>query len=537
MRRLEPEDERLKKPARQEAEPAQDAVAARGEADANLAALQRSLGNAAVGRLFGRGSAEGRGRTEAEAEADSVEPGRDVLQELEGAGPGEPLPQDLRAELAPSSGGTLDGVRLHTDERAAGLADRLDAVAFTRGRDIFFARGAFDSASPAGRETLAHEAAHVAQQQAGSVPAGAIQRQRRRRAHATEVTFTPEEVAEETIEVERAEIGQGSTPQQFIDFQLGRLRDAIGLYWSNYRDGLQNFETTMALAADQEQETSYLSTTFKTVGKFLLDEAIDAVGEVSGPVGKALSLAKDLAEAWVEERDRAEGAGGEVQIRSYIVDLRTGIGQLQGRMQTEVNNQREGALQEFGWSSRAPSEGGDTLIGESAVTGLGATFLNGLRHRVDLFEHAIPDTARFQQKFAENFAGPHSRSGAWEGTGGLYISMDVTREQAGIAILTQIQDIDSTWELVSTAPNPGRIAQNLQDSLRAQGKKPYESTLPKMIHLRLNGIDGYIYVQGTDLRRYEARSNYDLPPFEEAWGDILVMQRIQRIDRIHGSSG
>lgn len=69
-------------------------------------------------------------------------------------------------------GADFGGVRVHTDERADALNRSLRARAFTTGADIFFRRGAYDPASPGGREVLAHELTHVVQQQ--GMPAGMV---------------------------------------------------------------------------------------------------------------------------------------------------------------------------------------------------------------------------------------------------------------------------------------------------------------------------------------------------------------------------
>lgn len=65
--------------------------------------------------------------------------------------------------------------RLHTGPDAARTADRLDARAFTVGRDVGFARGAFAPETPAGRRLIGHELTHVEQQTAGR--AVGVQRQ------------------------------------------------------------------------------------------------------------------------------------------------------------------------------------------------------------------------------------------------------------------------------------------------------------------------------------------------------------------------
>jgi outer membrane protein OmpA-like peptidoglycan-associated protein len=56
-------------------------------------------------------------------------------------------------------------VRVHTDAPAAASARALRARAFTLGSDIAFAAGRYAPSTPAGRSLIAHELAHVVQQQ------------------------------------------------------------------------------------------------------------------------------------------------------------------------------------------------------------------------------------------------------------------------------------------------------------------------------------------------------------------------------------
>jgi hypothetical protein len=58
-------------------------------------------------------------------------------------------------------------VRLHVDAEADRLAATLGARAFTSGRDIFFRSGAYAPGRPDGQRLLAHELAHVPQQERG----------------------------------------------------------------------------------------------------------------------------------------------------------------------------------------------------------------------------------------------------------------------------------------------------------------------------------------------------------------------------------
>jgi hypothetical protein len=61
----------------------------------------------------------------------------------------------------------FSGVRVHADEAAAAAAAALGADAWTFGPRMVFAGGRFRPETPHGRRLLAHELAHVVQQQAG----------------------------------------------------------------------------------------------------------------------------------------------------------------------------------------------------------------------------------------------------------------------------------------------------------------------------------------------------------------------------------
>lgn len=77
---------------------------------------------------------------------------------------GQPLPRSLRRDMEPRFQADFSEVRVHTGEVAARASRRLNAAAFTAGRDVFFGRGSFQPEAPAGRQLIAHELAHTIQQ-------------------------------------------------------------------------------------------------------------------------------------------------------------------------------------------------------------------------------------------------------------------------------------------------------------------------------------------------------------------------------------
>ncbi|WP_224367391.1 eCIS core domain-containing protein [Hyalangium versicolor] len=80
-------------------------------------------------------------------------------------GQGHSLPSAVGSFMGSALGTSFEQVRVHTGESAAQMNSALSARAFTHGTDIYFNRGEYNPGSRAGQHLLAHELAHVAQQQ------------------------------------------------------------------------------------------------------------------------------------------------------------------------------------------------------------------------------------------------------------------------------------------------------------------------------------------------------------------------------------
>ncbi|MCH8303747.1 MAG: DUF4157 domain-containing protein, partial [Candidatus Marinimicrobia bacterium] len=84
-------------------------------------------------------------------------------------GGGQPLPVSTRAFFEPRFKRDFSGVRLHTDSRAAETAKSINARAFTVGRNIAFGAGQYSPDTSTGKQLLAHELTHTAQQSVGVI--------------------------------------------------------------------------------------------------------------------------------------------------------------------------------------------------------------------------------------------------------------------------------------------------------------------------------------------------------------------------------
>lgn len=76
---------------------------------------------------------------------------------------GQPLADDVRASMERRYSQPLDHVRVHTDDRAAGLCDRFAARAFAFRNHIAFGSGAYTPGTDQGQRLIRHELSHVMQ--------------------------------------------------------------------------------------------------------------------------------------------------------------------------------------------------------------------------------------------------------------------------------------------------------------------------------------------------------------------------------------
>lgn len=94
--------------------------------------------------------------------------GLEALSRAHGASrsPGQPLDRATRAEMSSRFAYDFSRVRIHTDSQAGESARAVQALAYTTGDDVIFATGRYSPHTPQGRLLLAHELAHVVQQEA-----------------------------------------------------------------------------------------------------------------------------------------------------------------------------------------------------------------------------------------------------------------------------------------------------------------------------------------------------------------------------------
>ncbi len=79
-------------------------------------------------------------------------------------GKGQSLPDDVKSTMGNAFNTDFSSVKIHTDQTAIQLTKKLGAKAFTRGKDIYFNKGEYQTSTNQGKKLLAHELTHVVQQ-------------------------------------------------------------------------------------------------------------------------------------------------------------------------------------------------------------------------------------------------------------------------------------------------------------------------------------------------------------------------------------
>lgn len=146
---------------------AQQAVSTPGdrhevEADRAAEAVVRGDHGFSLSRLGG-GAGTPRRRQEKHT-TEVTAPGTERVAEATDLGGGAPLDAGTRSMMEARLGHDFGRVRVHNDAPADQAARGIGALAYTSGTDIAFASGQYEPHTPGGQHLIAHELAHVVQQ-------------------------------------------------------------------------------------------------------------------------------------------------------------------------------------------------------------------------------------------------------------------------------------------------------------------------------------------------------------------------------------
>jgi HEAT repeat protein len=225
-------------------------------------------------------------------------------------GSGSPLPKPPRAFFESRFGHDFTAVRIHSDSRSARLARSVNARAFTLGQDIVFGPGEYSPETGEGTRLLAHELAHVVQQQKSQAT---IQRQPAK-GGGSRPFFSPAiDEAYDQLDI----IREGQLPLEFYrrpeiralsfgerqDMEFQRKLKAI------YRLGdLRDQRAVLTLVAVLEDKIFPIQS-YSPAQKLLLQQAAaESLGKIGGKV--ALSKLSDLLLKSKDPKERMMAARG-----------------------------------------------------------------------------------------------------------------------------------------------------------------------------------------------------------------------------------
>ncbi|MBZ6494852.1 DUF4157 domain-containing protein [Natrinema longum] len=257
-----------------------------------------------------------------------------VQQVLEKSG--HPIDPDLTTQLNERMDADFWDVRIHTGSEAAAACDAIDARAFTCGSDIVFNSGEYEPDSPEGQYLLAHELAHVKQQNGGA-----------------EVSMMPQEEAELEIDpdprLEREaddaatnalEDGPVVVNRKGIDTHIQRSAKGDGMLYEAVED-LQNQVEGLENRQSQIMETMLEATPGAPEGFDLKGAAAKgvagfaagaSVGSILGPgaaitgaggafIGMASAVAGDVAKETVGTLADGRPGGKAEMIEDMYLDM------------------------------------------------------------------------------------------------------------------------------------------------------------------------------------------------------------------------
>jgi hypothetical protein len=99
----------------------------------------------------------------------SVAAPADTAHVVDSLGSGRPLDAGVSARLGPALGADVSRVEVHDDPASAAITGSLGAAAITVGHHVAFASGQYEPGTPLGDALIAHELAHVIQQDGGAL--------------------------------------------------------------------------------------------------------------------------------------------------------------------------------------------------------------------------------------------------------------------------------------------------------------------------------------------------------------------------------
>jgi hypothetical protein len=208
-------------------------------------------------------------------------------------GGGQSLPDSVRGSLELQLGHDFSQVHIHTDAEADKLSQQLGAKSFTSGNDVFFREGTYQPGSDSGRGLIAHELAHVVQQDAARVS--------RQAAETGQAAAESKEEVQRELKDDVDKLKTKPEPEYVKDILRVTAECQVqGMAESSYKWAVE--EAVEAASTVLKKKTATLDVTPEQQEKMikeLLNAAVDAMklGGDEKAVESALKKVRDLAEA------------------------------------------------------------------------------------------------------------------------------------------------------------------------------------------------------------------------------------------------
>jgi len=185
------------------------------------------FGSALLGFVGGgkkdTGTSGGKVQRKSQGGASAGEP--DAAAVHEQLGSGHALDGRVQRQMSSAFGYDFSGVRVHTDATAGELSGRLNARAFTIGRDVAFAAGEYQPGTLIGDALIAHELAHVVQQGAAR---GAAPQSKGRETDASTLEVDADQAAVGIVsQLWGGERQQQAAPRQRSGLRLSRCSKSV----------------------------------------------------------------------------------------------------------------------------------------------------------------------------------------------------------------------------------------------------------------------------------------------------------------------
>jgi hypothetical protein len=305
------------------------------------------------------------------------------------------------------------------------------------------------------------------------------------------IRIRPEE--EEPIHPSGAEMGAGMEAKDAIANILNRYHDAIIELWTEYYEGLGDFQRDLTFPSVQEAEFDVNAVMKGAVKGLFWDSLKEVAGLAPGGAKEILKplvgAIKGGVDAYFAEKDRSAHAKDMNELNEFIRQVEDEIDAGRKGMGENILAQQGPVMDEFAQAiANDPQHGRATSGGR--LEGPGGQLVLDLLQQLAVFQQHMPGRKEFERQITEAWI----KNVKWTTTveGHLIFHLDLYRLTPGWAP----KQTDNAWTVESDAPgNRTRVAEALRHSLG--GKRVTEVALPKIVYLTLsNDPDWDPFIKG-----------------------------------------